>query len=325
MSASTRATPRTVRFSVWLYRRLLVAYPQSFRLRYGAQMVQVFRDCCREATTTDGNVGLLRYWLIALGDLIVSALAERRREELHMTRTAWIRLGSLSAIIGGGIATIFAALDLTIDIAQLLDENSSLGLALFPVHIVSWGASALVLLYVLTLIGLQVRGASRTGVAGWIGITLAIVGMVISGLGSGLTSVFLYSQADSCYSPLNCNFYDPNRYLMMGYMVGLLGSIIFTIGIVVYGIVTLRRRVLPGYNWLPLIVGIIPLLTLAASVIAMLVSGGSDYAGTQKVAIMLGVPTLAVDIAWILLGVALWPRGGETADQNVTAPVEPAI
>lgn len=140
-----------------------------------------------------------------------------------------------------------------------------------------------------------------------------------------LTSVFLYSQADSCYSPLNCNFYDPNRYLMMGYMVGLLGSIIFTIGIVVYGIVTLRRRVLPGYNWLPLIVGIIPLLTLAASVIAMLVSRGSDYAGTQKVAIMLGVPTLAADIAWILLGVALWPRGGETADQNVTAPVEPAI
>ena len=113
--------------------------------------------------------------------------------------------------------------------------------------------------------------------------------------------------------------------------MGLLGSIIFTIGIVVYGIVVsgivaLRRRVLPGYNWLPLIVGIIPLLTLAASVIAMLVSGGSDYAGTQKVAIMLGVPTLAANIAWILLGVVMWPRGDEEASrQNVSTPVEPAI
>jgi len=309
-----------------VYQRLLIAYPQPFRREYGAQMVQVFRDCCREATATDGIVGLIRYWLIAFGDLLVSALAERRQEELHMTRTLWIRVGSLSAIIGGGLATIFAALDLTIDIAQLLDENSSLGLALFPVHIVSWGASALVLLYVLTLIGLQMRGASRTGVVGWISITLAIVGMVISGLGSGLTSVLLYSQADSCYSPLNCNFYDPNGYLMMGYMVGLLGSIIFTIGIVVYGIVTLRRRILPGYNWLPLIVGIIPLLTLAASVIAMLVSGGTDYAGTQKVAIMLGVPTLALAILWVWLGIAMWPRGDEEAHaQNVSTPVEPAI
>lgn len=325
MSASTRALPRMVRLAVWLYRHLLVAYPLPFRREYGAQMVQVFRDCCREATAMNGNIGLIRYWLVALGDLIVSALAERRRKELHMTRTHWIRVGSLSAIIGGGIATIFAALDLTVAIAQLLDENSSVGLAIFPVHIVSWGAPALVLLYVLALVGLQVRGASRTGAVGWISITLAILGTVISSLGSGLTSVILYSQADSCYSPLNCNFYDPNGYLMMGYMVGLLGSIIFTIGIVVYGIVTLRRRVLPRYNWLPLTVGIIPLLTLAASVIAMLVSGGSDYAGTQKVAIMLGVPTLALAILWVWLGIALWPRGDEEAPaQNVSTPVEPA-
>ena len=253
-------------------------------------MVQVFRDCCREATSTGGIAGLLRYWLIAFGDLIVSALAERRREEVHMSRTAWIRLGSLAAIIGGVIATVFAALGLTVAIAQLLDENSPLGLALFPVHVVSWGAPALLVLYVLPLIGVQARGANRAGVFGWISITVAIIGMVISGLGSGLTSVVLYSQAGSCYSPLDCNFYDPDRYLLMGYMGGMLGSVIFAIGMIVYGIVALRRRVLPRHNWLLLAIGLIPLLSVAASVIAMLVSGGSDYAGTQKVAIMLSVP-----------------------------------
>ncbi len=216
MSANTRMTPWTVRLSVQMYQRLLAAYPPSFRRAYGVPMLQVFRDCCREATSTGGIAGLLRYWLIAFGDLIVSALAERRREEVHMSRTSWIRLGSLVAIIGGVIATVFAALSLTVAIAQLLDENSPLGVALFPVHVVSWGAPALVVFYVLALIGVQARGASRAGVVGWISITGAILGLIVAALGDGLTSVFLYSQAGSCYSPLNCNFYDPDRYLLMG-------------------------------------------------------------------------------------------------------------
>lgn len=326
MSASTRALPRMVRISVWLYRCLLVAYPQPFRRKYGEQMVQVFRDCCREATATNGNVGLLRYWLIAFGDLIVSAFAERRREELHMARMFWIRLGSLAAIIGGSIAAVFAALSLTTAVAQLLDENSALGILLFPTHIVSWGTPALTLLYVLALIGLQVRGADRTGLIGWISVTVAILGMVISGLGNGLISAIMYSQADTCGSPLNCNFYDPNGYAIMGYMLGLGGSIIFAIGMIVYGIVALRRRILPRRNWLPLIAGVLPLLIIATTIIAMIVSGGSDYAGIQKVSIMLGVPPLAIAIIWILLGIALRPHGDEEApEQNISTPVEPAI
>jgi hypothetical protein len=309
-----------------MYQRLLVAYPQSFRRVYGAPMLQVFRDCCREAASTGGIAGLLRYWLIAFGDLIASALAERRREEVHMSRTAWIRLGSLAAIIGGVIATVFAALGLTVAIAQLLDENSPLGLALFPVHVVSWGAPALLVLYVLPLIGVQARGANRAGVFGWISITVAIIGMVISGLGSGLTSVVLYSQAGSCYSPLDCNFYDPDRYLLMGYMGGMLGSVIFAIGMIVYGITALRRRVLSRHNWLLLAIGLISLLSVAASVIAMLVSGGSDYAGTQKVAIMLSVPSLASAILWIALGGAMRLRGDEeTVVQSVPTSGEPAV
>jgi hypothetical protein len=326
MSASPRETSHTLLLSVRIYRRLLVAYPQPFRREYGEHMTQVFRDCCREAAATKGIAGLLRYWLIATSDLIVNALEEHRQKELAMTRTRWIRLGSLAAIIGGAIATLFAGLGLTITIAQLLDENSPLGLALFPVHIVSWGAPALALFFVLALIGLQARGASQAGVIGWISITLAIIGMVISGLGNGLTSGVMYSQADACGGPLNCNFYDPNGYARMGYMVGLLGSVIFAIGMVVYGIVAQRRRILPRGNWLLLVVGVMPFLTVAASVIAMLASGGSDYAGTQKVAIMLGVPVLTFAILWILLGVAMRPRGSEdAAAQNISAPVNPAV
>lgn len=326
MSAPTRTTPRTVRFSVWLYRRLLVAYPQPFRRHYGAQMVQVFRDCCREAAATDGTIGLLRYWLSALGDLIVSALAERRREELHMTRIFWIRVGSLSAIVGGGIAALFAGINLIYSTNPSLNQHETLASDMVSVQFVAWAAPALALLFVLALIGVQARGASRARALGWISITVAVLGMIISSLGSGLTSALMYSQADTCNSALNCKFYDPSGYLMMGNMVGVLGTVISAIGMVIYGIIALRRRVLPRGNWLLLAVGITGLLDATAAAFIGTMTGSSvDATGPLNVAIMLSVPALAADIAWILLGFALWPRGDEEASaQNVSTPVEPA-
>lgn len=89
MSVSTQAMPWTVRLSARIYRWLLVAYPRTFRREYGAHMVQVFRDCCREAAAADGAAGFLRYWSMATSDLIMSALAERRQEEVFMSRGAF--------------------------------------------------------------------------------------------------------------------------------------------------------------------------------------------------------------------------------------------
>lgn len=323
MSGTPRDLPWTLGLSVLIYRRLLVAYPPAFRHEYGAQMVQVFRDCCRETSYRGGVVELGRFWLLACGDLIVSALAERRQEEWHMTRTHWIRLGSLAAIVGGAVATLFVGLDLIIAIAQLLDEKSLVGLTLFPVHIVSWASPTLILFYILALLGLQARGADRMGAVGWIAITTAILGMLLTELGNGLTSVVMYSQANGCRTPLDCNFYDPNHYMKMGYLVGLLGSMVFMVGMIAYGIAALRRRILPRQNWLPLVVGMMPLLNLAASIVALLVSPGTDYAGDQKVMIMLDTVTLAFAIVWILLGLAMRPRGdSDLPAQAVT--VEPA-
>jgi hypothetical protein len=318
--------PKTVRFSIWLYSRLLVAYPQPFRREYGAQMIQVFRDCCREATRTGGAASLLRYWLIAFGDLIVSALAERRREELHMTRTLWIRLGSLAAIVGGGIATIFAGIDLIYSTNPSLYQHETLGSAMVSVQVVEWVAPALALLFVLALIGVQARGASRARALGWISITVAVLGMIVSSLGAGLTSALMYSQTNMCNSALDCTIYDPNGYLMIGNMVGLLGTVISAIGLIIYGIVALRRRVLPRSNWLLLVVGITGLLDAMAAFVGMMTGNSIEATGVSKVGIILSVPALAADIAWILLGVASWPRGDEEAHaQNGSTPVEPAI
>jgi len=62
MNAGASERSWAIRLSIQLYRRLLVAYPDTFRREYGAHMAQVFADCCREAAHADGVVGLWRYW-----------------------------------------------------------------------------------------------------------------------------------------------------------------------------------------------------------------------------------------------------------------------
>ena len=68
---------RSIRLSLALYRALFVAYPAAFRHAYGAQMLQVFRDRCRQATQDQGRRGLLALWVSTLADLFKTALAER--------------------------------------------------------------------------------------------------------------------------------------------------------------------------------------------------------------------------------------------------------
>jgi hypothetical protein len=43
-----------------VYEMLLVVYPKEFRSEYGLQMVQVFRDLCREELGRGGTVGLVK-------------------------------------------------------------------------------------------------------------------------------------------------------------------------------------------------------------------------------------------------------------------------
>jgi hypothetical protein len=70
------ASARIVAVSERLYRRLLGAYPAAFRHQYGAQMTQVFRDCCRAAYQRSGARGVLRLWIPTFGDLVRNAIAE---------------------------------------------------------------------------------------------------------------------------------------------------------------------------------------------------------------------------------------------------------
>lgn len=58
------ARQRSIALAVFFYRWLLMLYPRSFRQRYGAQMLQVFRDSCREARQARGCVAC---WVCGCG------------------------------------------------------------------------------------------------------------------------------------------------------------------------------------------------------------------------------------------------------------------
>ncbi len=79
------------------YGFLLLAYPPEFRQRFGAEMVQVFRDSYRVETSRRSLPG---FWLWTLYDLVVSAAKERsRKENTIMNRNVVAALGSIAIIV----------------------------------------------------------------------------------------------------------------------------------------------------------------------------------------------------------------------------------
>jgi hypothetical protein len=69
-----------VRYSEHVYNALLSLYPVRFRVRFGPEMAQIFRDCCHDALQK-GEVAVLVAFLLQISrDLLTSILCERGRE-----------------------------------------------------------------------------------------------------------------------------------------------------------------------------------------------------------------------------------------------------
>jgi hypothetical protein len=65
------------------YSALLSFYPIAFRVRFGNEMAQVFRDCCRDQLEKNGLPGLAGLWVRTIVDLALSVPRERRRAALY--------------------------------------------------------------------------------------------------------------------------------------------------------------------------------------------------------------------------------------------------
>ena len=74
------------------YSALLFFYPVEFRVRYGPEMVQLFRDCCRDEK-------LLALWLRTLKDLAWSIPRERGRYLLSVTESESPARGVIDSLV----------------------------------------------------------------------------------------------------------------------------------------------------------------------------------------------------------------------------------
>lgn len=79
--------------SVWGYRRLLRAYPKSFRSEYGPEMAGVFHDMAAEALRHGGNYALVCLWFCTVLDLGRTAMVQHCLETERRVARLWEFLG----------------------------------------------------------------------------------------------------------------------------------------------------------------------------------------------------------------------------------------
>lgn len=73
---NTSPTPKIIVFSITLYRWLLNLGPTGFRREYATSMLQVFRQCCRDAYQQKGTFGVICRWPALFGEAAIGLLAE---------------------------------------------------------------------------------------------------------------------------------------------------------------------------------------------------------------------------------------------------------
>ena len=106
MKPPQRSTQRHL--AVRMYALWLHLYPRAHREAYGALMLQIIRDMCREARATRGGVGL-RFWLQVAADEARSlpreygAALRQQRQRLERPARAFT-YGVL--LVGGAVAYI---------------------------------------------------------------------------------------------------------------------------------------------------------------------------------------------------------------------------
>src|SRR5919201_4078360 len=74
-----------VRYAENVYNALLSLYPVHFRVRFGPEMMQVFRDCARDALEKGEAAVLVAFCIQAARDLVISVVRERGRAMLSVS------------------------------------------------------------------------------------------------------------------------------------------------------------------------------------------------------------------------------------------------
>ncbi len=224
-----------------IYRALLYLYPKAFRLAYGEQMRQTFRDACRAAYCSRGAGGLLGLWLPTVLDLIKSAFEERTRQgEISMSKTRLIGLAGPLTLLVGGLWLVSAAGDAAFQTGLVRDE-ALLGLVSIPFFL-----SFIPLLF--ALLGTRCA-AALCGAAGQVWPDLE------RGRGAGVIVCVLASILAGMLRQ------DAGQVSWLNY-AAVVCVLSIRIGFLLFGVEALISRPLPRWNLLPLLLGLSVLLSL---------------------------------------------------------------
>lgn len=242
--------PPSVILSNWVYTLLLFLYPIPFRREYGPQMAQVFRDCCLKAYRQAGLSGMLSLWAITLIDWFKTVIEEQLQRGTQMSRSKFIRLSGWGLFLSG-FSILFGFLASNMDAVL---SRSLTGIEYNRYETISnLLLVAGILLLVVGFVGLFVRYGDQVGQTGKITLAAGIFFGLSSLVGAWVMSIF-----DGDW----------------GWTVWFLSFTMVFVCLAFFGVLTIRQKLLPRWNSLPLLAGLgIPLFVLA-SVIWEQINGG---------------------------------------------------
>lgn len=219
------------RCSAAIFRWLLRLYPRRFREDYSSQMVQDFRDLWEEAALRGGVIGVCQLCWGTLGDLVATAIAERLRKDQTVGRSIIMRVG---AVVVWATAVLEALSVQSINLP-------------FPVEVerfftFNWIVQGFNVVFLAGLVGLQLNYRQRTPWYIWL-------------IGSGTALAFF------CWRLLPW-LLDQGVILIWGYgglaRISVIGVqtysaffaiyLLYSVSMIVWGLSTLVKRVLPPWT-----------------------------------------------------------------------------
>jgi len=267
-----------------IYQALLYLYPKAFRMIYGEQMRQTFRDACRATYRGKGVIGLLGLWMPTLFDLFKTAFEERTRQgEIAMSKTRLIGLAGPLTLLVGGLWLASAVGDAAFQTGVVRDE-ALLGLAALPFFL-----SFIPLLF--ALLGTRLRFQGSAGAAGRFGLMLSVTGS------AGVIVCVLASILSGMLSQ------DAGQVSWLNY-AAVVCVLSIRIGFILFGVDALVTRPLPRWNLLPLLLGLSVLLSLPLEWFGVPAFLPAEWANSFLHFAFTGV-------CWVLLGFVMLEPGRE--------------
>lgn len=220
---------RSLILSTRLYQALLVIYPPEFRQSYGNPMLQVFHDCSLRALRERGTSGLLALWWWTALDTLQSAIEEHSQRGVDMSKEKFFKLSGWVMIVGPILFLIGAW-------AKTRPPYVSYALSSMPID------------------RYAIPAATPLIVAGLVFMSLGILGVLLryspkmdsAGILLGIGALAGLASAVGA-AALAVNDSSPWWELFI------LGLAVQYVALAVFGLITLRRRVLPRWNGLPLL------------------------------------------------------------------------